>query len=197
MWIHKSSVCASMVNVCVYTRPPRFIRKGRPMCTHTSVVYTHGAYVYSQTIHKVYTRSADGLGIVDLAAKKKLGGRRGFYKNTRFAPGARPAKHFWDRWHGLTNGKASLPSGALQVCLRMGTVCTLTVGLQMDHTPQAQLERWPTCSHQAATCTDVRPRCVHTQSLVYTQSIALCIHTSRVYTRVALCIHTAPPALHA
>lgn len=187
-----------MVNVCVYTRPPRFIRKGRPMCTHTRALCIHMEHTCT---HKPSTRcihealTASGSWIWQL--KKKLGGRRGFYKNTRFAPGARPAKHFWDRWHGLTNGKASLPSGALQVCLRMGTVCTLTVGLQMDHTPQAQLERWPTCSHQAATCTDVRPRCVHTQSLVYTQSIALCIHTSRVYTRVALCIHTAPPALHA
>ena len=190
-------MCIDGQCMCIHKTAALYTQRASDVYTHTSVVDTHGAYVYSQTIHKVYTRSADGLGIVDLAAKKKLGGRRGFYKNTRFAPGARPAKHFWDRWHGLTNGKASLPSGALQVCLRMGTVCTLTVGLQMDHTPQAQLERWPTCSHQAATCTDVRPRCVHTQSLVYTQSIALCIHTSRVYTRVALCIHTAPPALHA
>ena len=106
MWIHKSSVCASMVNVCVYTRPPRFIRKGRPRCTHTRAVCIHMEHTCT---HKPSTRcihealTASGSWIWQL--KKKLGGGRGLQKHQvrtgRQASKALLGSVAWtDKWEG-------------------------------------------------------------------------------------------------
>ena len=106
LWIHKSSVCASMVNVCVYTRPPRFIRKGRPRCTHTRAVCIHMEHTCT---HKPSTRcihealTASGSWIWQL--KKKLGGGRGLQKHQvrtgRQASKALLGSVAWtDKWEG-------------------------------------------------------------------------------------------------